>query len=302
MVNVTEGDNMGKKRILVVDDNTVNLAVLEKELSNKYTIIPMISGRRALKFMYTEKVDLILLDVQMPVMDGIQTLKAIRNQENGMTVPVIFLTASKDKETVIEGSKLGIMDYITKPFDVKTLEKRIDLVFKRLGIIPFEKEELYSYLDTVLNDINEGHLKQAILRANELIQYQMDEEISGRMINARNKLDSRDTEGAINTIKRLQRMLGANLSVTAEEDEVVSNDEIILKLDEILAELGQFKTKAALEKAKELRAMNLKEELLDKVAEIVNSLKDFDDETAENQLRILRANLETERWKKEMPN
>jgi DNA-binding response OmpR family regulator len=294
---------MSKKRILVVDDNTVNLAVLEKELSNKYTIIPVISGRRALKFMYTEKVDLILLDVQMPVMDGIQTLKAIRNQENGMTVPVIFLTASKDKETVIEGSKLGIMDYITKPFDVKTLEKRIDLVFKRLGIIPFSKEELYSYLDTVLHDISEGHLKQAILRANELIQYQMDEEISGRMINARNKLDSNDVAGAISTIKRLQRMLGADLGIVISDDEsAVSNDKIILKIDEILGELTSFKTKSALEKAKELRGMNLKEDIQDKLAVIVSSLKDYDDETAENQLRVLRANLETERWQKKIPD
>jgi DNA-binding response OmpR family regulator len=294
---------MAKKRILVVDDNTVNLAVLEKELAHKYTIIPMISGRRALKFLYTEKVDLILLDVQMPVMDGIQTLKAIRNQENGMTVPVIFLTASKDKETVIEGSKLGIMDYITKPFDVKTLEKRIDLVFKRLGIIPFGKEELYSYLDTVLHDISEGHIKQAILRANELIQYQMDEEISGRMINARNKLDSKDIQGAINTIKRLQRMLGADLGIVISDDETtVSNDKIILKLDEILHELTQFKTKAALEKAKELRGMNLREEIQESVADIVKSLKEYDDESAENQLRILRANLETERWQRKNPN
>jgi CheY-like chemotaxis protein len=293
---------MAKKRILVVDDNTVNLAVLEKELANKYTIIPMISGRRALKFLYTEKVDLILLDVQMPVMDGIQTLKEIRNQENGLTVPVIFLTASKDKETVIEGSKLGIMDYITKPFDVKTLVKRIDLVFKRLGIIPFGKEELYSYLDTLLQDINDGHFKQAILRANELIQYQMDEEISGRMINARNKLDSRDAEGAISTIKRLQRMLGADLGIVVPDDtRSVSLDKIILKLDEVLEQLSEFKIKVALEKAKELRGMNMREEVQDKVAEIINYLKEYDDEAAETELRILRANLETERWQRKNP-
>jgi ABC-type phosphate transport system auxiliary subunit len=81
----------------------------------------------------------------------------------------------------------------------------------------------------------------------------------------------------------------------------VSNDKIILKIDEILNELAGFKTKAALEKTKELRGMNLKEDIQERLGEIVNSLKEYDDETAENQLRILRANLETERWQRKNP-
>ena len=101
---------MEKLRILAVDDNMVNLASLEQELKDEYEVIPVSSGKRAIKFLYIEKVDLILLDVQMPIMDGIETLREIRTQENGITVPVILLTAKKDKETVIEGSKLGIMD------------------------------------------------------------------------------------------------------------------------------------------------------------------------------------------------
>ena len=61
---------MPKMRILAVDDNVVNLATLEQELKDKYEVIPMISGRRAIKFLQSEDVDLVLLDVQMPVMDG----------------------------------------------------------------------------------------------------------------------------------------------------------------------------------------------------------------------------------------
>ena len=86
---------MEKMRILAIDDNTVNLATLEQELKTKYEVIPMISGRRAIKYLYRENVDLILLDVEMPIMDGIETLKEIRAQENGVTVPVIFLTAKR---------------------------------------------------------------------------------------------------------------------------------------------------------------------------------------------------------------
>lgn len=62
---------MPKMRILAVDDNVVNLATLEQELKDKYEVIPMISGRRAIKFLQSEDVDLVLLDVQMPVMDGL---------------------------------------------------------------------------------------------------------------------------------------------------------------------------------------------------------------------------------------
>ncbi len=129
---------MDKMKIMVVDDNTVNLATIEQELKDKYEVIPMLTGRRAVKYLYREKVDLILLDVQMPIMDGVETLKEIRTHENGVTVPVIFLTSKKDTQTVLEGSKLGIMDYITKPFDTEDLKERIERVFKRLGVLPME--------------------------------------------------------------------------------------------------------------------------------------------------------------------
>ena len=110
---------MERMRILAVDDNATNLTTIEQELQDTYEVITILTGRRALKFLYQETVDLVLLDVQMPIMDGIETLRQIRSLENGAgaTLPVVFLTALKDKQTVIEGAKLGIMDYITKPFD-----------------------------------------------------------------------------------------------------------------------------------------------------------------------------------------
>ena len=149
---------MEKMRILAIDDNTVNLATLEQELKSKYEVIPMISGRRAIKYLYREHVDLILLDVEMPIMDGIETLKEIRAQENGVTVPVIFLTAKKDKATVIDGAKLGIMDYITKPFESDDLINRIERVFKRLGMIPIEDKELLQNLQKVEANINQDQI------------------------------------------------------------------------------------------------------------------------------------------------
>lgn len=123
---------MVKKKILAVDDNAVNLAAIEKTLQDEYEVIPMIAGKRAVKYLNCEKVDLILLDVRMPEMDGVQTLKEIRRLDNGLAVPVIFLTAANDEETSAEGFRLGIMDYITKPFDGADLKKRIDHAFRKI--------------------------------------------------------------------------------------------------------------------------------------------------------------------------
>lgn len=126
---------MEKKRILAVDDNAVNLAAIEKTLQDEYEIIPMISGKRAVKYLNCERVDLILLDVKMPEMDGVQTLREIRRLDNGLAVPVIFLTAAEDESASSEGFRLGIMDYITKPFDSADLKKRIDHVFRKIAAV-----------------------------------------------------------------------------------------------------------------------------------------------------------------------
>lgn len=124
---------MEKKKILAVDDNAVNLAAIEQTLQDEYEIIPMVAGKRAIKYLGVEKVDLILLDVQMPDMDGIQTLEEIRKLDNGWTVPVIFLTATSDSDVSAAGARLGIMDYITKPFDGTDLKKRIEDAFQKIS-------------------------------------------------------------------------------------------------------------------------------------------------------------------------
>lgn len=122
--------------ILAVDDNIINLATIEQELKSKYEVITVNSGARAIRFLGREKPALVLLDVQMAAMDGLETLRKIRNLENGATIPVILLTSKKDKETVIEGTKLGIMDYVVKPFDSQDLHNRIERALKKAGVIP----------------------------------------------------------------------------------------------------------------------------------------------------------------------
>lgn len=285
---------MGKKRILAVDDNTVNLATLEKELQDKYEVIPMISGRRAIKYLYTEKVDLILLDVQMPLMDGVQTLREIRTQENGITVPVIFLTANKDKETVLEGSKLGIMDYITKPFDIQDLTERIDKVFKRLGVMPIEDEELYRSILAILKDAETNRVSQAIAKCNEVLRYQIDDDIAGRMRNAKNKLEMGNIPAAVLPIKRVLRMLESKMGMEEAPtgNNGLSNQELKRRLSQMLSKIADFQTKDAIDIAKGIRKYPLEDDKRMVLQQIVELLEDYDDEKAEVLIHTLLRTLD----------
>lgn len=121
----------GKMKILAVDDNSISLATIEQELKGKYEVIPVNSGERALKFLKRNRPDLILLDVQMALKDGVETLREIREMENGSDIPVIMLTSQRDKQTIVESSRLGINDYVLKPFNTHDLHERIERVLKK---------------------------------------------------------------------------------------------------------------------------------------------------------------------------
>ena len=88
---------MDRMKILAVDDNIINLATIEQELKDKYEVITVNSGARAIRYINKEKPDLVLLDVQMALMDGIETLKEMRTMENGATIPVIMLTSKRTR-------------------------------------------------------------------------------------------------------------------------------------------------------------------------------------------------------------
>ena len=96
-----------------------------------YDVVTVNSGARALKYLKEEKPDLILMDIQMAQKDGIETLRDIRAMEDRKDIPVIMLTGVEDKDCVLESAKLGIDDYILKPFYSDVLLKRISRVFEQ---------------------------------------------------------------------------------------------------------------------------------------------------------------------------
>lgn len=121
------------KTILVVDDVAVSLSAAEKALKDEYEVVTVNSGIRALRYLESEKADLILLDIRMDGKDGIETLKELRQMSNGKDVPVIMLTSSQERRSVIESSKLGIYDYVLKPYEPRDLRKRIKNALEAAG-------------------------------------------------------------------------------------------------------------------------------------------------------------------------
>ncbi len=115
-----------KPILLVVDDEEDNLMVLKGRLSKRgYEVICVFSGFEALEKLETVSPDLILLDVMMPEMDGIETLKRIKEGQLNEFLPIMLLTAKDDKESRIVGLEAGADDYIGKPFDIDELNARI---------------------------------------------------------------------------------------------------------------------------------------------------------------------------------
>ena len=119
-----------RKRILAVDDAVIILRRITDALEEYYDVVTVNSGARALRYLEKEKPDLILLDIRMMPKDGLETLREIRAMEDRADIPVIMLTGVEDKKSVMEGIKLGICDYILKPFFPEDLLERIQRVLE----------------------------------------------------------------------------------------------------------------------------------------------------------------------------
>ncbi len=113
-----------QKRVLVVDDDSMNLKRTKMILEKQYDVILASSGEDALNLLRFEKVDLILLDIAMPGMDGIETFERLKDSYEE-EIPLIFLTASGDEDDVLNAIRLGAVNYLKKPFYPQDLLQRI---------------------------------------------------------------------------------------------------------------------------------------------------------------------------------
>lgn len=118
-----------KKTIMVVDDNPDIITIVRTILEGKgYNVLSAGSGPELLNLLKTQKPDLIILDIMMPEMDGLEVLGRLKGQSETATVPVILLTAKVQYEDVLGGYKLGADYYITKPFTSTQLVNGINLL------------------------------------------------------------------------------------------------------------------------------------------------------------------------------
>ena len=272
---------MEKMKILAVDDNIINLATIEQELKDKYEVITVNSGARAIRYLNKERPDLVLLDVQMALMDGIETLKEMRTMENGSTLPVIMLTSKKDKETVIEGTKLGILDYVVKPFDTQNLHERIDKALKKVGVLPVEDKELYELVKKVQEELQNRNVRASILKMEEILSFKIDEEIFGRMQNAKARLRANDIETAERLIARVLKMLERSVGPEEAAKFPISAGEMNARLLYVLNDLENFKVKEASQKLEDLMRFDIPAVIAESCIAAQERLDEFDDGAAE---------------------
>jgi putative two-component system response regulator len=116
-----------KSMVMIVDDNVANLRVARNSLSDSYVVYTAPSAAKMFDLLKYNKPDVILLDIDMPEMDGYEAIKILKADRDTRNIQVIFLTAKNSPENELEGLSLGAVDYISKPFMPELLRKRVDL-------------------------------------------------------------------------------------------------------------------------------------------------------------------------------
>jgi len=166
-----------KACIFLVDDNIVNLNMGKAALQHKYTAITIPSGEKLLFLLEKNKPDLILLDIDMPEMNGYDVIKRVKANPKTAEIPIIFLTGKTDVADELLGLSLGAVDYITKPFVQVLLLKRIELHL----LLQSQKNELREFNDNLKHMVDERvkdvcDLQNAIITwAAEIIEFRDEE-------------------------------------------------------------------------------------------------------------------------------
>lgn len=118
-------------RILCIDDEAMNLNLLEAMLTaKKFEAVRASNGMDALEIIRRERIDMVLLDVMMPEMNGFEVCRLIKSDERCRTIPVVMITAYADRENRIKGIEAGAEDFISKPFDVAEVIARINMLLR----------------------------------------------------------------------------------------------------------------------------------------------------------------------------
>ena len=163
--------NEEKRKILVVDDNADNRELLSRRLEKRgYATVCADSGRQALELLQQEEFDLILLDIMMPEISGIEVLEKVRQEKSMAELPVIMATAKDTSEDMVHALKLGANDYITKPIDI---DKLLNTISEHPNICNYIHLPVQSGSDRILKLMNRtytiDHYLKLIEKARKII-------------------------------------------------------------------------------------------------------------------------------------
>ncbi|MCL2764761.1 MAG: response regulator [Treponema sp.] len=181
--------NNGKSLIIMVDDNLANLRIGKNILAKKYTVATAPSAEKLFNLLENNIPDLILLDVDMPVIDGYEAIKILKSKHKTKDIPVIFLTARTESDAEITALSLGAIDFISKPIQPALLLKRIEvhlLVEEQRKTMAQQAADLKYFNDNLQKMVDEKtqnilQLQNALLKTMaELVEYRDD--ITGRHI------------------------------------------------------------------------------------------------------------------------
>jgi len=139
-MSALQNSHSSKPVVLVVDDQPINIKLLERKLQREnMTVLTASNGKECLEAITHQIPDLILLDVMMPEMDGIETCERLKKNPETSAIPIIFITARSSKEGKLEGLNVGAVDYITKPID---LDETLARVKTQLRLQEIHRENL----------------------------------------------------------------------------------------------------------------------------------------------------------------
>ncbi|MES2308040.1 MAG: response regulator [Verrucomicrobiota bacterium] len=151
-----------KSLLLIVDDNLINIRFAELALANHgFLTATMTDGEQVVVWAEKNQPELILLDIMMPGIDGIEVCRALKANPITEPIPVIFLTAKAGNENLLEGFKAGGADYVVKPFEINELLSRIH-AHVRIRRLQKDLEEKNHHLEESLNQI--AKLKNAMVK------------------------------------------------------------------------------------------------------------------------------------------
>ena len=167
---------MSQEKILVVDDEEHIVELLKFNLVNAgYKVISANNGMEAVQLAQENKPDLVLLDIMLPGIDGLDVCKELKREKITSSISIIMLTAKEEELDKIIGLELGADDYITKPFSIRELLARVKAVLRRTSLDKKDEKEVYEFgrlkIDEVRHEIKvDDKIVDLTLKEYELLE------------------------------------------------------------------------------------------------------------------------------------